>query len=362
MKYLYRAIILLSLFSRADASDNSLESSIYSSLLCSSYRPAPSVSISKDEISNATRCAYFVYKIVDESNGKSPKAQELTSFLSEQEAKGAQVTIFEGDTGHTVVSNLYVTRSKMGFVLETEESLFVAFRGTVTAADVLTDLYIWNMWMQKDYFNGNGRGRVHVGFNKTFESIKPRLEKIIFDALRQSKKTVIFAGHSMGGALANLAALWLAQESKAYGIFDLDIKLVTFNAPRVGSESFSTLLHQHIGLNNTARFTNGEREIASMIVFGTLGFKHAGTNVVLNNTGTSRIADHRMAGFLNGGSEKAYAAHNAEPKKANGVKTQISIHRSYIYLYFLAFHTATTQALSTRAQSVSNLLWKAMGY
>ena len=47
---------------------------------------------------------------------------------------------------------------------------------------------------------------------------------------------IVCIGHSLGGAVAQLAALWLAQRFPR-----ADLRVVTFGSPRVGNRAFKVL-------------------------------------------------------------------------------------------------------------------------
>lgn len=325
-------------------------------LSLSNYRPASLLNFKRDEITLATRCANMAYKIIEQEGVVNAKTKAFDEFLTGCRAQGATVTTFEGETGHGP-SNYWVTRSRLGFILETEHSIIVAFRGSALGSDYLTDLAVW-----KTCFHGVEFGYVHSGFNHAFFSLAPQLHEQIMPALQNGKRKLLFTGHSMGGALAHLAALYFAIEAKAYGILRTEIKLVTYNSPRVGNPFFANMLEEQLGLSNIARFTHGEREIASMLAFGTFGFKHAGTNVVVPGGSATSLRGHRMSNFLNGAAEAAFAAHNLEPKKYNGVKSQISIHRNTLYWHLMNMQATTRNAMTNRAITITGKFWRMLGY
>lgn len=104
----------------------------------------------------------------------------------------------------------------------------LALRGTEKKRDIITDLHCG--------VNTCANGQpVHAGFNNTFNSLKQQLEDYFKLAASQSKTglNIHVVGHSLGGALANLATNWLKKH------FNANVKLYTFGAPRVGYPSFA---------------------------------------------------------------------------------------------------------------------------
>ncbi len=113
-----------------------------------------------------------------------------------------------------------------GFVAERDGTLYVVFRGTQLNRfeDLVTDLMSIS---EKDC----GAGRVHAGFTKTFErtEVKDHLRNLL--ANRSGK--VVFTGHSLGGAMATLAAASFGKAGDP---------LITFGSPRVGDPVFAAEL------------------------------------------------------------------------------------------------------------------------
>lgn len=107
-----------------------------------------------------------------------------------------------------------------------QNDLFLIFRGTTTAnkkADFITDARI-----------GITRSRtglpVHIGFNHTFNSMLPDIRSYLLEA--KATGVVHCIGHSLGGAVASLAADWVARNTSNRP------RLYTFGAPRVGTQWF----------------------------------------------------------------------------------------------------------------------------
>lgn len=100
----------------------------------------------------------------------------------------------------------------------------VAFAGTDSSTNVKTDLKVSDVAFPAC---GNPKTRVHAGFFKAWTSVRDR----VFASVEKSE-SVVFTGHSLGGALATLAALdWTCTTRKPADV-------VTFGSPQVGDELF----------------------------------------------------------------------------------------------------------------------------
>ena len=123
-----------------------------------------------------------------------------------------------------------------GMVLSSESALVIVFRGTrlqvhtvLDAAEVIlidqADLWTDSQFLPVAAHVG---GRVHAGFLRAFVEISDELDAIV--AARRPGQTVWLAGHSLGGALATLAAAHLG-EATVQGMY-------TYGSPRVGDAAF----------------------------------------------------------------------------------------------------------------------------
>ncbi len=120
-----------------------------------------------------------------------------------------------------------------------EHDLFLIFRGTERLADWISNLRL-----------GNERSvtglPVHIGFNHAFTSMLTQLRTFISTNLKGVNR-IHCIGHSLGGAVATLAADWVKSHTS------LRIMLYTFGAPRVGFEFFSKQLTRKLKISNIYR-------------------------------------------------------------------------------------------------------------
>ncbi|WP_417553500.1 lipase family protein [Marinomonas fungiae] len=118
-----------------------------------------------------------------------------------------------------------------------KDDAFIIFRGTTSrnyGADWLTDTYCGvNI--------SEGGTLVHAGFNQVFASMLSDISS--FFGRQQGIQQVHCIGHSLGGAIANLAADWI---KNALG---KPVSLYTFGAPRVGwgNSGFARSLTEKLG-------------------------------------------------------------------------------------------------------------------
>lgn len=156
-----------------------------------------------------------------------------------------------------------------GFVAASTTALVVAFRGSREPADFITDARIHKTectW-----------GHVHQGFHAAWESVEVEVIHAVQSLRTRLTQPVFIAGHSLGGALAMLAAPAIAR------ISDAPPRVYTYGQPRVGDAAFAyeydTLL-----LDTTFRFVNNEDPVPRLPCF-LHNFKHAGHELFNNHCG-----------------------------------------------------------------------------
>lgn len=138
------------------------------------------------------------------------------------------------------------------FVCADADILLVAFRGTESR-----DLKDWLTDAQFDLTDGPIKGtknKVHRGFHQALDSAWEKLGAAIAE-LRTGNQAIWITGHSLGGALATLAA---ARLSLGDGIRDqqFDVQgLYTFGQPRTGNRDFTAAFDQRFQ-GRSFRFVN----------------------------------------------------------------------------------------------------------
>ncbi|BAU10925.1 hypothetical protein LEP3755_14170 [Leptolyngbya sp. NIES-3755] len=126
------------------------------------------------------------------------------------------------------------TQTFIGFVLTSPTHNIIVFRGTSNPKEWVANFQA----SQSDYLQaGTRRGRVHTGFLRLYNQLS---EQVRSAATRFNPALPCFiVGHSLGGALATLAAADLAQNSALKN----QLRLYSYAAPRVGDRAFAEFLN-----------------------------------------------------------------------------------------------------------------------
>ena len=126
----------------------------------------------------------------------------------------ASLDAYRDDCGELIEAESTDTQA---VITSSETDCVLAFRGTSSAEDARTDARA-----TRGTWNGHS---VHEGFANAYWSILSAINKAVKRHLSNGQRLHI-TGHSLGGALATIAAWDLAQAGKPGGIY-------TFGSPRV---------------------------------------------------------------------------------------------------------------------------------
>ncbi|KAJ3284639.1 hypothetical protein HDU76_008263, partial [Blyttiomyces sp. JEL0837] len=133
------------------------------------------------------------------------------------------------------------------------KTIYIVFRGTRTLDNWISDLLI----AKPDcVFEGAPEGaKVHYGFLKLWEQVREVVLERVEELVREFPGFKLgFTGHSMGGAVATLAAVDISQ-TLSDQVPASSINLLTFAQPRVGNAIFANWLTT-LGFSLTSRIVN----------------------------------------------------------------------------------------------------------
>ncbi len=193
-----------------------------------------------------------------------------------------------------------------------EGDVFLIFRGTTSAnnkADFVTD---GNIGLTR---SSTGH-MVHVGFNSTFTSMLPQIKSFL--AKNKVTGTVHCIGHSLGGAVASLAADWLKKKAGK------SVKLYTFGAPRVGTYFFAKSTTDNLKVENIHRVYHQTDPVPMVALFP---FMQAPYNSSGHFISSSELvfsgAAHKMGKYLESVGSKSWNALNSVPDEPYDVEWAI---------------------------------------
>ena len=174
-------------------------------------------------IIKASQAARDVYSKVHRMNG-----------IPDQKA-----TSFSGMDNEYLEGPRYLTR----FYPE-KKMVVLSFRGTKSKVDVLHDFQIGQVILK----GVASWGRVHKGFIKYYETVERDIRSLMVKSSMNLRQLVV-TGHSLGGAVATIAAALLAHEFSSFRV-----TCITFGSPRVGDRPFREWYSTYVA--NSFRFVN----------------------------------------------------------------------------------------------------------
>jgi triacylglycerol lipase len=163
-----------------------------------------------------------------------------------------------------------------GLLAAFKNSIVLCFRGTSNLADWLDDGEI-----RLVPFRSNGL--IHVGFRNALDSVYPAIEATLRKWSGKGR-TLWVTGHSLGGALALLAAAYLRFPADPTKVLPRPIAgLYTFGQPRVGTIDFCQACDGNFGAYYF-RYVNHD-DIVTRIPPRVLFYWHGGRVEMIDRTG-----------------------------------------------------------------------------
>ncbi|KAF0685696.1 Aste57867_22443 [Aphanomyces stellatus] len=182
--------------------------------------------------------------------------------------------------------------------------IVVAFRGTASTANAITDL-TYNFVAPDLWTDDHPDIRLHAGFWAAYCSVRDQLHAVLGT---HADKPWHFTGHSLGGALATIAAFDAGRH------FHRHVTMYNYGSPRVGNHAFAKVFSQYVTgfrvVNDGDIIVGGpKRAVLCLYCVSSLRYKHVGTAVLLserangtfivdpNIVETAFIAQLRGSGF-----------------------------------------------------------------
>jgi triacylglycerol lipase len=150
-------------------------------------------------------------------------------------------------------------------IAEGHGAIIIAFAGTdpLIPANWITD---FDVGLRFRFNERVTPPALHSGFEKAYRSVAGKVAEAL---AKRSETPVLVTGHSMGGALAVIAADDLLSEKKLRST-----AVYVFGMPRVGGEDFAKRYNDTLG-NTTYRLVHGA-DIVATVPPSRFGFRHVG--------------------------------------------------------------------------------------
>jgi hypothetical protein len=176
----------------------------------------------------------------------------------------------------------YEGKALVGKSLLNPNILVIAFRGTDNNCNIVEDIRIFQTKFTNKTHKSYHSVKVHQGFYNVYLSLRGEIRNTVLEFLKNDKSidTIIFTGHSLGGALANLCAVdmnyyYNEADGKVIKPEGYTFNLVTFGSPRVGDQIFANYVNSIKTIKTNLRVVY-KTDLVSQIPV-TSDYVHAGT-------------------------------------------------------------------------------------
>ncbi|KAJ7120765.1 Alpha/Beta hydrolase protein [Mycena crocata] len=179
--------------------------------------------------------------------------------------------------GQTLCSKMFdLLTDSHGYVArdDTRKEIVVAFRGTVTPANFITDalgaLVDWDATHSK--VAAPPGTKVHFGFQNAWSTVSDKtLATVTIELAAHPGYSIVVTGHSLGGAMAALAGITLQM------MFPTTlVRFYTYGQPRTGNAVFAAWVNTLIGPERSFRVVHSNDGVPTMDP-EMLGYMHHST-------------------------------------------------------------------------------------
>lgn len=162
-------------------------------------------------------------------------------------------------------------QSTQCFLSANYDELIICFRGTESR------LEDWVVDLDFSLVDGPFGGKVHEGFLDGLSLVWSALDYEVRRLLAERPRRLYVTGHSLGGALANLAAaMWAQQEVPVSGVY-------TYGQPRTGDCKYGRQFN--LALRHCAFRIVNDLDIVTRTPPRSMGYTHNGTLIYLTEEG-----------------------------------------------------------------------------
>jgi hypothetical protein len=260
---------------------------------------APVIDVSF-EISSMWPAANAAYSIMSDPNPTLPPGFSLVGPIIAKTQNAARVMSASDPRQLRMAQQMMADSNIFGLVAwsAATQTAIVSIRGTQSVLEWIEDVDA----IPVPYVAVPGAGLVHMGFQIVYEHIRPEIDALV---AKNPAKRILVTGHSLGAAVAVLAAVDIAQN------VGLVPELHTFAGPRTGAPDFASYVDKLIPVCH--RFVNF-MDIVPQVPVPPV-YEHVGDETMVH--GGFRILDityaHHLTTYLSGLQNLQSQARAVEP-------------------------------------------------
>ncbi|XP_078658203.1 uncharacterized protein LOC144903690 [Branchiostoma floridae x Branchiostoma belcheri] len=200
--------------------------------------PRMSNKLGMDDIQRAIMCCQAIYQ---------DGPEKVVQFLNKPE------NICHHNFGEVCVSR-YGRLTYMLAETEDKDELFIAFRGTESYEDILSDLSIWQGSIEGSAI----AGKCHAGFLKLASCfpVDPILRKYVYSRGADDCARIVVCGHSMGGAVAHIVTLNMLADLQRCSRDTEKILSIAIGSPFFGDRDMRNYAEKHELSDNLLTIVN----------------------------------------------------------------------------------------------------------
>ncbi|PPQ76888.1 hypothetical protein CVT24_008744, partial [Panaeolus cyanescens] len=177
--------------------------------------------------------------------------------------------------GQTRITGLYdIFTDTQGYIArdDSRKEIIVAFRGSTSPIDFINDVNFILTPFTSSGVSAPGDVRVHSGFLNSWNSVAPTvLDTLKQQLVGQNDYTIVTVGHSLGGAVASIAAMAIKAN-----FANVNVRMYTYGQPRTGNPAYANWVNSLFGTGRAYRVTHTTDPVPHL-PFPIMGYAHHGT-------------------------------------------------------------------------------------
>jgi predicted lipase len=205
----------------------------------------------------------------------------------------------QGETTGTIVEQAaqHARTQSAGYVAyhPGRKEIIVAFRGTQSIQSALQDAQFWksepdfepSFWKKAFVKSKFPSGiKIHAGFEDGYSFIRSAIQSSLAKVVsRLPEYKIVFTGHSLGGAMAEIAAIDFHMLTGAR--YDDRVSIYTFGQPRVGNPEWATFYNSKSFSKRFQRIVRDKDPVAQLPP-RFLNYQFAGTQFEIDGRNSTR--------------------------------------------------------------------------